>query len=348
MPKASTSTAGYAPLSASDFLTLDPFSGAELESLMATGERCRRTPERFAGALAGRACVMLFEKPSLRTRCTFELGAARLGMHALYYDHGSERIGARESVKDYAKNIERWADLIVARVYEHATLEGLAQHARVPVINALSNDHHPCQALADVMTIAQRLGRVRGVRVCFVGDGNNVCQSLAQACAKLGAHTTIITPRGHGMSASVSTACERWARESGGSLRLSNNPSDVEGQQAVYTDTWVSMHHREGDASRLKAFAPFQVNEKLMRRAAPDAIFMHCLPAHRGQEVTDGVIDATSSAVYDQAENRMHAQMALMLHLLLPKHLTRVKAGGTGRGTSRTKTKKPSRRRSAS
>lgn len=280
-------------------------------------ERWARRAGPLAGAMSGLAAVMLFEKPSLRTRVSFEVGIARLGGHPVYYDHSAERLGLRETLKDVARNLERFCSVVVARVFEHAVLVELAAHSGVPVINALSNDHHPCQALADMMTLRERHGKLAGLPVCFIGDGNNVCHSLMEAACALGAKMTVITPPGFEPSPAVVARCEALAGSTRtGGLRLSTDPGDAAGQAAVYTDTWVSMHQSGQGTERVAAFAGYQVNEALMARAARGAIFMHCLPAHRGEEVTDAVIDSAASAVYDQAENRMHAQMAVLLHTL--------------------------------
>jgi ornithine carbamoyltransferase len=264
--------------------------------------------------------MMLFEKPSLRTRVTFEVGPARMGGHAIYYDHSKERIGQRESVRDYAKNLERWVDCIVARVFSHAVLEELARETRVPVINALSDLHHPCQGLADYFTLSERVGGVRGLRgfrLAYIGDGNNVCHSLMQGAALTGANLTVVTPPGYQPSPAVHAECKELAsrHDTGGTVRLTTDKGDVRGCRAVYTDAWVSMG-QEGGAARTRAFEPYRVDGALMAAAAPGAWFMHCLPAHRGEEVTDAVIDSAASLVYDQAENRMHAQNALLLHML--------------------------------
>jgi ornithine carbamoyltransferase len=265
--------------------------------------------------LAGKSVVLLFEKPSLRTRVSFEVGVSRLGGHALFYDHSGERIGSREALKDYAKNLERFVHCVVARVYEQSVLEGMAQHARVPIVSALSNTHHPCQALADVLTLRERFGRVAGLRVAFVGDGNNVCTSLAQAVCLLGGHMTVVSPKGYVLAREVLDSCRELAAASGGSLTTTSSLGAVDGVDAVYTDAWVSMHHSDAEA-RYRAMRAFQVNAALMARAARRAIFMHCLPAERGDEVTDEVIDGPQSVVYDQAENRLHAQNALLVALV--------------------------------
>ena len=297
-----------------DFLNAGDLSSADLERLLETAAQVKASPGRFVRALAGRSVVLLFEKPSLRTRMTFEVGVSRLGGQAIYYDHHAERIGQRESIPDYARNLERFVQAIVSRTYSHRTLELLGQHARIPVINALSDAHHPCQALADVLTLIERFGRVAGRRVAYVGDGNNVCVSLMQLCALLGVRFAAICPAGYEPDAVAVTNAKVAAAAAGGSVELTPDPGAVAGADAVYTDTWVSMHQQHEADQRAEIFAPYQVNRRLIEAAGPSAVFMHCLPAHRGEEVTEEIIDGPRSVVFDQAENRLHAQNAVLLH----------------------------------
>lgn len=298
-----------------DFLTIHDLSADQLERVLETAAACKKDPMRFAHALAGQSVIMLFEKPSLRTRVSFEVGVHRLGGHGLFYDHSKERIGERETTHDYAKNLERFAHAIVARVFSQRVLEELAQHSGVPVINALSNEHHPCQALADMLTIREHLGSVKGKRIVYLGDGNNVCISLMQAAAKLGAHGIAICPDSHVPDAAELAAAAMDAEASGGSITLTADVKAAKRADVVYTDAWTSMHQTDA-ADRTRAFAKYQINAKLMDRASPKAIFMHCLPAHRGQEVTNEVIDSNQSVVFDQAENRLWAQNGLMIEVL--------------------------------
>jgi ornithine carbamoyltransferase len=304
----------FEAISTKDVVNAGALSAADLARLLRTARLNKHEPWALAGALAGRAVVLLFEKPSLRTRLTFEIGATRLGAHAIYYDHHSERIGQRESVKDYARNLERWAQAIVARTYSHRTLELLGEYAAIPVINALSDAHHPCQALADALTLEERFGSLRGLSVAYVGDGNNVCHSLMQVCSKLGAHVTAVCPRGYEPDEGVVRECVGFALESGGSVRVTHDRAALRGARAIYTDTWVSMHQAGEADTRAEVFAPYQVNSALMASTGVDSVFMHCLPAHRGEEVTDEVIDAKNSLVYEQAENRLHVQNAVLVH----------------------------------
>ncbi|MDX2115796.1 MAG: ornithine carbamoyltransferase [Planctomycetota bacterium] len=302
-----------------DFLTVGELDGPRFETLAQLAASCKRDRARHATALAGRSVVMLFEKPSLRTRVSFEVGIAKLGGHALYYDHSKERIGERESVHDYARNLERWADAVVARTFSHEVLEELAGYSRVPVINALSDEYHPCQALADLFTLREHVGPLAGRRLAFVGDGNNVCASLIILAATLGMRVTVIGPEGYEPAPRVLETARARAASSGGTLQLSADPAAVRGADAVYTDAWTSMGWEAEAQHRRKVFAPYQVTPSLMALAGDGARFMHCLPAHRGEEVTDEVIDSPRSIVFDQAENRMHVQNALLIALLAPE-----------------------------
>lgn len=299
-----------------DFISLLDLEGPSLAEVLDLAERVKAEPARWARALAGRSAVLLFEKPSLRTRVTFEVGVAKLGGLAMYFEHTSSRIGEREPIVDYGRNLERWVDVIVARVFDHATLTGLAEHAGVPVVNALSDHEHPCQALADMLTLRERLGRLEGARLAYVGDGNNVCHSLMLAAARLGVDMVVITPDGYAPDPGVVDAARAHAARAGQELLVTPDLAAVAGADAVYTDTWVSMGQDDQASTRNAALRPYQVTQRVMARAGEGAIFMHCLPAHRGMEVAAEVIDGPHSAVYDQAENRMHAQNALLLHLL--------------------------------
>jgi ornithine carbamoyltransferase len=269
----------------------------------------KRTPQRFAQALASRYISLLFEKPSLRTRVTFELAIKQLGGDAVT---SVGPVGEREPVKDVARNLDRWTQGIVARVFSQDTVNELAKWSHVPVINALSDLYHPCQALADVQTIKERFGRWEGLKLAFVGDGNNVAHSLMLTAGRLGIHVAVATPQGYEPKAQVVSTASRLGR-----ISLTNDPLEaVDGAHVVYTDVWASMGHEGEKDARMQAFPPYRVDEALMSKARPDAIFMHCLPAKRGEETTDAVMESTRSAVFDQAENRLHAQKGLLLTLL--------------------------------
>ena len=269
----------------------------------------KRTPQRFAQALAGRYLSLLFEKPSLRTRMTFELAIKQLGGDAVT---SVGPVGEREPTKDVARNLERWTQGIVARVFSQATVQELAKWAHVPVINALSDLYHPCQILADVQTIKERFGRWDGLKLAFVGDGNNVAHSLMLTAGRLGMHVAVATPKGYEPKPQVVAAASRLGRVS-----ITNDPLEaVDGAHVVYTDVWTSMGHEGEKNDRMQIFPPYRVDEALMSKARQDAIFMHCLPAKRGEETTDAVMESARSAVFDQAENRLHAQKGLLLTLL--------------------------------
>jgi len=261
--------------------------------------------------------VMFFEKPSLRTRLTFEAGMVSLGGTAMFVDQTHERLDAREQLSDVAHNLERWVDLIVLRTYSQQTIEGMAQHASVPVINALSDLEHPCQALADYLTLLERFGDVKERCLAYVGDGNNVAHSLLLTCACLGSSIRVATPPGYAPNPQIVAAAREIAEETGAEIHLLTDAHEaVFGADAVYTDAWTSMGQEREEGERAKVFPPYQVNVELMAEAAPHAVFMHCLPAHRGLEVTDAVIDSAQSVVFEQAENRMHVQKAI-LYLLM-------------------------------
>jgi ornithine carbamoyltransferase len=261
--------------------------------------------------------VLIFEKPSLRTRVTFEAGMATLGGTSLFMDQRGSRISSREEVRDVARNLERWVDGIVLRTYDHATITEMAEHADIPVINALSDLEHPCQALADFLTLKEKFGDLSSVKLTYVGDGNNVAHSLMLAGALLGSSITIATPGGFEPALQVVLEANEIARKTGARIELTHDPvAAVLGADAVYTDVWASMGQESEAESRRSIFAPFQVNEKLFAQAAPHAVFMHCLPAHRGDEVTQAVIDSPRSIVFDQAENRLHVQKAILMLLL--------------------------------
>jgi len=305
-----------------DWLSVGDVPGATVSGILDLAQRVKAEPSAWSDALAGKTFVMLFEKPSLRTRLSFEIGLAKLGAQAIFYDLGGRSIGQRESIKDYAQNLSRFCDGIVARVFDHKTLVGLGEHSDVPVINALSDLEHPCQALADYLTLKEQFGELKGLKVAYMGDGNNVCHSLMIGAAALGVHLTVITPKGFEPRFDVVKRSLDLASAtgggSGGTITLTQDAQKVKGHHAVYTDTWTSMGQDHQQSLRENAFTHLQVDEDVMSLASQgvgQSVFMHCLPAHRGEEVTDGVIDSAQSVVYQQAENRMHAQNALALYL---------------------------------
>ncbi len=296
-------------------LTCDlDLSTDEVIQILDLADGVKRHPARYDRALAGRYLSLLFEKPSLRTRLTFELAIKQLGGDCVV---STGMIGGREPLKDVARNLDRWTQGIVARTFSQTTIEELARWSGVPVINALSDLYHPCQALADVQTLRERFGALSGLNVAFVGDGNNVAHSLMLTCVRLGANFAIATPRGYEPSAEIVSQAEALAAISGAKLQLTHSPETaVSGANAVYTDVWTSMGDEAEAGKRRNDFKKYQVNSRLFSLAAREAVFMHCLPAHRGEEVSDEVIESPGSVVFDQAENRLHAQKALLLMLI--------------------------------
>ncbi|HEX5139964.1 MAG TPA: ornithine carbamoyltransferase [Dehalococcoidia bacterium] len=298
-----------------DLLSISDLSPDELDMLLRTALSMKRdgTPQ----ALAGKTVAMLFEKPSLRTRVSFEVGMKQLGGSAIYLSQAEVGLGQREPVKDVARVLSRYVSGIVARTYAQQTLFELAEAADVPVVNALSDDEHPCQALADLLTIVEKKGRLDGVRLAFIGDGNNVAASLAVALALAGANFAIASPDGYALPEGIVTTAQGWAHKSGGSIELVTAPEDaVRNADVVYTDVWTSMGQEAAYRARTEAFQEYRVDAALMSLARPDAIFMHDLPAHRGEEVMDDVIEGAQSVVFDQAENRLHAQKALLAAIM--------------------------------
>lgn len=286
----------------------------ELVALLDLASDVKRSPELYRPALSGKSIALLFEKPSLRTRMTFELAIQQLGGFALV-DEGP--IGVREPLKDMARNLDRWVSAIVARTFLQKTVDGLAQWSRVPVINALSDMYHPCQALADMQTVRERFGTLRGVKLAFIGDGNNMANSLMLNAARLGMDFALATPKKYEASQEIIVQTRQLTALSGSKFTITNDPAEaVRGAHAIYTDVWASMGAENEAAERRTAFADYQVDDDLFSCAEPDAVFMHCLPAKRGEEVTDSVIESSRSVVFDQAENRLHAQKAMLLMLL--------------------------------
>ncbi len=267
--------------------------------------------------LAGRVLAMIFEKPSLRTRVTFETGMWELGGHAIYLAPQDIHLGTRESVPDVARNLERWVQGIMARTFAHRTVQLLAEHARIPVINGLSDVEHPCQTLGDLLTIRERFGHLDGLRVAWVGDGNNVCRSLLLGAAKVGMHVAVATPPRYAPEPAVVARAREIAPASGSRIEVGTEAKEAaRGADVIYTDVWASMGQEAARDAKIKAFSGFQVNAALVAQAAPRAVVMHCLPAHRGEEITDEVLDGPQSLVLDQAENRLHAQKALLSLIL--------------------------------
>jgi ornithine carbamoyltransferase len=300
-----------------DYVNENDWKPSEIESLLDLAARVKARPEKYRTALARRTLAMIFEKSSTRTRVSFEAGMWQLGGLGMFLSSRDLQLGRGEPISDTARVLSRYVDAIMARVYAQSTVEGLARHATVPVVNGLSDLLHPCQALADFQTVSERFGGARGFPLCYVGDGNNVAHSLLVTGAKLGARVAVVTPRGFEPRAEVVAWARAAASETGGSILVTASIEEgASGARAVYTDVWASMGQEAEAADRAKVFEPYRVTARVMGMAAADAIFLHCLPAHRGEEVDAIVIDGPASAVFDQAENRLHAQKALLVTLL--------------------------------
>jgi len=301
-------------IAAPDFCRDLQISDDELNALLSLAADLKAHPRDFSAAAQGRSVALLFEKPSLRTRFTFELAVQQMGGNSVFMDGP---IGAREPLQDVARNLERWVDAIIARTFTQQTVDSLAKWAKVPVINALSDLYHPCQALTDIFTLTEHWGNLRGRKLAFLGDGNNVAHSLMLSAARLGLHFALACPEGYTPDSGIVAQAEGLAAIFGSTVTVTHHPeSALANADAVYTDVWASMGQEDQALGRREIFRPFQVNERAMAQARPDAVFLHCLPAHRGEEVIDAVIESKRSVVFDQAENRLHVQKALLLMLL--------------------------------
>ncbi len=275
-----------------------------------------RNGERYK-PMEGQSLGMIFEKPSTRTRLSFEVGAAQLGAQAIYMSRNDLQLGRGETVSDTARVMSRYLDIIMYRAFDHENVVKLAENSTVPVINALDDLEHPCQALADLLTIYEKKIMFRNIKLAFIGDGNNVCNSLLLGAAAVGLDISVATPPDHGPNEKLLNEARKIAERTHAEIQLTDSPKEaVKDADVVYTDTWVSMGDEKESAGRLSTFAPYQINAKMVGLADDEYIFMHCLPAHRGQEVTDEVIDSINSVVFDQAENRLHVQKAIMAYLL--------------------------------
>ena len=313
-------------LAGRDLCSIADLSAQELAAILELAHAVKGQPEDFRHALDAKQMVMFFEKASLRTRLTFEAAMNSVGGNAIFVDQTASPLGERESIPDVAHNLERWMHVIVLRTFAHSTVTEMAANARIPVINALSDLEHPCQAIADFMTLEEKFGALEGLKFTYVGDGNNVCHSLMLAASLLGVHCTVATPKGFEPKLDIIHKAIELAETTGATITLTHDPvKAVTGADAVYTDVSTSMGQEHEATKRAPIFRPFQVNDELMSHTQESAVFMHCLPAHRGAEVTDQVLDSERSVVFDQAENRMHAQKAITLMLLggakrLPKN----------------------------
>jgi ornithine carbamoyltransferase len=300
-----------------NFISIHDLTLYQFSKILDISREIKDNPHRFRNKLKGKILAMIFQKPSLRTRMTFEVGMLQLGGEAVYLSPSDIQIGTRETVYDMGKNLERWVDAIMIRTFAHQNVIDLTQACHIPVVNALTDLLHPCQAMADFFTLKEKRGDLANFKLAYVGDGNNVCHSLLSAAAKAGSKMSVATPPGYEPDPEIRKQAEEDGKETGANFSFTNDPSEaVENADAVYTDTWASMGQEQEKEKRGEIFAPFQVNKSLMAKAKKGVFFMHCLPAHRGEEVTDDVIDSSQSIVYDQAENRLHVQKVIMLSLL--------------------------------
>ena len=299
-----------------DLLSVHDLTAQEFEEIFSLAADFKGGSERFSNALEGKILALVFEKPSLRTRVTFEVAMLRQGGQSLYLSPAEIGVGKRESVADIARNLERWVDGIAARTFAHETVTGLAQWGKIPVVNALTDRLHPCQALADYMTLKEHLGHLHGKHLCYVGDGNNVAHSLLLGGPKVGMNVTVVTPEGYAPLDDIVQTARDSAKAAGTEIAVTTDLGGVDGADAIYTDKWASMGQEDEKTERERIFLPYQVNSALMARAKPGALFLHCLPAQRGAEVTAEVADAPTSVIFDQAENRLTTQAAV-LYLLL-------------------------------
>lgn len=299
-----------------DFISLKDFSSEEILNLIHITDRLKSNKAGSPNLLTGKTIGMIFQKPSNRTRVSFDVGIYQLGGNALYLGPNEIRLGIRESTADVAKTLSRYLNAIVARVNSHDDLLDLTTHATIPVINGLSDLYHPCQGLTDLFSIYEKFHTFKGLTVSYVGDGNNVCNSLMIGCAKVGMTIHIATPAGYEPDEKVVQLTKKLATENGSKVLLTNSPQEaVRGTQVIYADVWVSMGDEAERDARMDAFKGFQINEDLVKSAAKDYIFMHCLPAHRGEEVSAEIIDGAHSVIFDQAENRLHSQKAIITYL---------------------------------
>jgi len=334
-----------------DFLSIADWTGKELLNILDLSKKMKTNPKKFSKSLQGKSVALIFEKQSLRTHVTFEIGIKQLGANTVYLTNADISLGKRESVYDVAKNLERWVDAIIIRTYGHQNVEELAKTARACVVNALTDFEHPCQAVGDFLTIQEHLGSFKGKKLAWIGDGNNVCHSLMLMAANVGMDFVAITPASNMPDGGVIKASQDIAESTGAKIELSNDPANsVQGADVIYTDVWISMGQEAERDTKIKAFDGFQVNMDLLRKAKSTVIFMHCLPAHRGEEVTDEVMDSVQSVVFDEAENRLHTQKAIIYTLIKNQNREKIhtrrnrrklaNTGRTARNTRRTARKR--------
>jgi ornithine carbamoyltransferase len=300
-----------------DLISVKELTTKDIDKIFILTDQLKKDKSKYALALAGKTLALIFQKPSNRTRVSFEVGMYQLGGHSMYLAPKEINLGVRESIKDVAKTLSRYVDGIVLRTFEHKNVLEMARYSDKPVINGLSDFSHPCQALADVYTVGEKLKTIKGKTLAYIGDGNNVCNSLLYACAKVGLSINVGSPKAYEPRALVLKEAKAAARPSASVIRVFNEPQKaVTAADVIYTDVWASMGQEKESLARKKAFKGFQVNKDLVKFAKPHALIMHCLPAHRGEEITDGLLDGPDSVVFDQAENRMHVQKAILIELL--------------------------------
>jgi ornithine carbamoyltransferase len=300
-----------------DLISIKDLTAGEIGDILALTDRLKGSSLSFSQVLKGKSIALVFQKPSNRTRVSFEVGMYQLGGLAVYLGPNEINLGVRESIHDVAKTLSRYVNAVVLRTFEHQNVIEMAKFAGIPIINGLSDLSHPCQALADIYTVKEKLGKLKGLKLAYIGDGNNVCHSLLYACSKMGMDVSVASPKGYECQPSVVKESKGLAKNSGSSVFMTNKPEDAaKGADVLYTDVWASMGQEKEAAKRAKAFKGFQINKKLAALAKPHCLIMHCLPAHRGQEISDEVIDSKNSVVFDEAENRLHVQKAILIKLL--------------------------------
>lgn len=303
-----------------DFLSIADWSSKELVKILELSAKMKSRPEKYKDSIKGKSIALIFEKQSLRTHVTFDVGIHQLGGHSVYLTQSDINLGKRESIYDVSKNLERWMSGVVVRTYAHQICVDMARYMTIPVVNALTDFEHPCQAVGDLLTAMEHLGSLKKKKFAFIGDGNNVCNSLMMMAAKLGMNFVAATPEGYEPQAEVMKVSKKAAKETHVNVEAVHDPKEaVKDADVIYTDVWVSMGQEAEKEKRLKDFHGFQVNKELMKLAKKSAIFMHCLPAHRGEEVADDVIDSKQSVVWDESENRLHSQKAIIYTLLAGK-----------------------------
>lgn len=300
-----------------DFISIKDLTIKEIKDIFSLTDELKQDKAKFSNVLAGKALALIFQKPSNRTRVSFEVGMYQLGGYSIYLGPDEINLGVRESIKDVAKTLSRYVDVIVIRTFAHNNITELAKYASIPVINGLSDLLHPCQAMADIYTIREKFQRLEGINLAYVGDGNNVCHSLLYGCSKVGININVVTPKGYEPQSSIVKEAKDFAKISRSKINLFSNPREgVLSADVIYTDVWASMGQEKETKKRKTAFKGFQVNKELISKAKKGCLIMHCLPAHRGEEITDEIMDDKNSIVFDQAENRMHVQKAILIQLL--------------------------------